>query len=239
MPQDGIKKTNMKTSLLVAATCLLGTAASLTGYAAIIIISPSIAQPVNVTTYDARWDFSANRNPSGVWRYGWSEGLGGGLVLFTRNSQPAVNGGVEYGWDDPNNSAGFTPSVAVNTGGDFTDGNVTLSAGALILHPCGPDGQAYAHVVWTAPKKGTYFLNASFFTQQNGLNVDVHVLVNRVSVFDGVITQNNIVRAFSGSYKLAAGETVDFAVGPGGNVSLHPGNTGLQAVILPLSNLRL
>ena len=33
------------------------------------------------------------------------------------------------------------------------DGNVTFLSGALILHPQGPTGQAYAHVIWKANEK--------------------------------------------------------------------------------------
>src|SRR5262245_45725774 len=40
--------------------------------------------PISAQTYDAENDFSTVSNPSagGVWRYGWSEGLNGSLVLY-------------------------------------------------------------------------------------------------------------------------------------------------------------
>lgn len=187
----------------------------------------------NYSDYDATRDFSATRNPNGVWRYGWSEGINGRLILYSRSSMPDINNGLEVGWDDPNNSVGFTPSVAINSGGDFNDGNVTFSAGALILHPCGVDGQAYSHVIWKAPRAGVYFLMSNFFAQQNGINVDVHILINGTSVFDSTITQNSVIRSFSRRILLAPGSTIDFTVGPNDDFVRHPGNTGLQAIILP------
>ncbi len=184
--------------------------------------------------YDPTADFSAIENPNGAWKYGWSDGLGGALVLYSRSSTPAIiNNQLEFGWDDTLNSTGFTPSVAINTGPDYDDGNVTFSAGALLLHPCGIDGHAYSHVVWTTPRPGTYFVTASFFAQQNQIDVDVHILINGVSVFDETITQNGVIRTFSDAVRLSRGDTIDFAVGPNANYVLHPGNTGLQAVILP------
>jgi sugar lactone lactonase YvrE len=187
------------------------------------------------TTFDANADFeagwAAGTNPNGVWSYGRTTDLGGPLVLFTRNYVPAINNGLEHMWDDPNDSAGATPSVARNSGGDFNNGNVTFRAGALILHPCGVDGHDYAHVVFTAPSDGSYSLAGDFFAQQNNINVDVHVLVNGASVFDSTITSNGVSRPFSGTFGLSAGDTIDFTVGPNGNFVPHAGNTGLDATI--------
>jgi len=222
----------MKRFLIALGVCFACVGANNYSTASITII-PMFSQSPNTAYYDVTRDFSVSRNPDGVWKYGWSEGIGGRLVLYSRSSMPSINNGLEDGWDDPNNDSGFTPSVALNTGGDFDDGNVTYSAGALILHPCGIDGQAYCHVIWTAPRRGDYFLNSSFFAQQYGINVDVHILVKGTSVFDSTITQNTVIRNFTKTLKLSAGDTIDFTVGPNDNFSLHPGNTGLQAIIIP------
>jgi hypothetical protein len=187
------------------------------------------------STYDATADFeagwAAGTNPNGVWSYGWTPDLGGPLTLFTRHYIPPVNNNLELMWDDPNESSGATPSVALNSGGDFNNGNVTFQAGALILHPNGPSGHDYTHVIFTAPAAGSYSLAGDFFAQQNGIDVDVHVLVNGVSVFDSTITTNGVSRPFSGTLALAAGDVIDFTVGPNGDFIPHAGNTGLQATI--------
>ena len=192
------------------------------------------ASPADLLYYDAVRDFSAEANPNGVWKYGWSEDLTGGFVLYTRSSMPGINNGLELGWDDPNNSAGFTPSVAINTGGDFDDGNVTFAAGALILHPCGLDGHAYSHVIWTSPRSGSYFVTSTFIAQQYSVDVDVNILVNGQSVFANTLTHIDQYRWFSGVFRVRAGQQIDFAVGPNANFFLHPGNTGFQATILPV-----
>jgi sugar lactone lactonase YvrE len=190
-------------------------------------------------TYDANADFeagwAAGTNPNGVWSYGRTIDISGPLVLFTRHYIPPVNNNLEQMWDDPNDSSGATPSVALNSGGAFNDGNVTFQAGALIMHPCGVSGHDYAHVIFTAPATGSYSLAGDFFAQQNGIDVDVHVLVNGVSVFDSTITSNGVSRPFSGTFSLSAGDTIDFAVGPNGNFVQHQGNTGLSATITPSS----
>jgi len=184
--------------------------------------------------YDAVRDFSTVNNPTeNGWKYGWSEDLTGAFVLYIRSSMPGINNGLEIGWDDPSNSNGFTPSVAINSGPDFDDGNVTFSAGALIQHPCGIDGHAVSHVIWTAPQKGNYFVTCNFIAQQYNVSVDVHVLVRGVSVFDSTVTHIDQYRNFTGVVHLRAGDQIDFAVGPNGSFSLHPGNTGFQAIIVP------
>jgi sugar lactone lactonase YvrE len=198
----------------------------------------TVALPAAAPTFDANADFeagwAAGTNPNGVWSYGRTTDLGGPLTLFTRHYIPPVNNNLEHGWDDPSDSSGFTPSVARNAGGDFNNGNVTFQAGALILHPCGVSGHDDAHVIFTAPAAGSYSLTGDFFAQQNNINVDVHVLVNGGSVFDSTITSNGVSRPFSGTFALAAGDTIDFAVGPNGNFVQHPGNTGLNATITPV-----
>jgi serine/threonine protein kinase len=190
--------------------------------------------------YDANADFEAGwkegANPNGVWRYGRTPKLRGPFTLFTRHHVPRSLNNLEQMWDDPNDSKGFTPSVARNSGGNYNDGNVTFQAGALILHPCGLHGDDYAHVIFTAPGDGSYALTGDFFAQQNNINVDVHVLVKSVSVFDSEITRNGISRQFSGTFKLSAGDMIDFAVGPNGNFVPHWGNTGLNAKITTNNN---
>jgi len=190
--------------------------------------------PADLIYWDAVRDFSTENNPTGNgWKYGWSENLTGAFVLFTRSSNPGINNGLEIGWDDPNNSNGFTPSVAINSGPDFDDGNVTFSAGALILHPCGLDGHAYSHVIWTSPTTRNYFVTSTFIAQQYNVDVDVNISVNGTSVFANTLTHIDQYRWFSGVFRVRAGQQIDFAVGPNANFFLHPGNTGFQATILP------
>ncbi len=188
------------------------------------------------TTYDARADFSTNSNPNGAWRYSWSDGLAGAQHLFPRAIKAPINNNLENMWYDPANNQAWCPSVALNTGGAYNDGNVTFNAGALIMHPCGTNGLAYAHTIWTAPAKGLYSVASTFYAQQNAINVDVKVRVNSTVVYSSTITQNGTSVSFATNIiSLAAGDTIDFAVGPNNNFVPHAGNTGLEAVIKSLS----
>jgi hypothetical protein len=181
--------------------------------------------------WDARADFSTNSNPNGPWNYAWSPGLTHPPVRFPRFHVPAVNNGMQQIWDDPGNSNGFTPSVSINAGGDYNNGNVTFNAGALILHGCGTSGRDYAHVIWTAPSADRYRLTGWFYAQQNWIQADVHVLLNGQPIFSGVITANGQILSFSRKLSLAAGDTLGFSVGPGGVFFLHEGNVGLEAIL--------
>jgi hypothetical protein len=187
--------------------------------------------------YSAGLEFEAGwvqqTNPNGVWRYGWSWSLTSPITLFSRAHVPPVDNGLLHRWDDPSNNVGWVPTVARNSGGDFDNGNVSWSAGALIAHP--GDGGSYAHVVFTAPCAGLYSVAGKFYAQQHGINVDVHVLVGARSRFSEKITSLGESRGFALFLPLRAGMTVDFVVGPNGLLELHPGSTGLEAVVARLT----
>jgi hypothetical protein len=189
--------------------------------------------------YDARADFMpgwvAGKNPSGCWAYGWTKDLHGTIKRFPKAHLYPINNGLEQMWYDPANDAGATPSVARNSGGDYDDGNARFLAGTLILHPCGKDGHAYAHVIWTAPRHGSYLVSSAFFAQQHSIDVDLSILVNRKRVFADTLTQDGTKHTFVKELRLEKGDTIDFAVGPNGNYFLHPGNTGLEAHIVRLT----
>jgi hypothetical protein len=207
---------------------------------AFVALAPTGASGLGgAASFDAQADFvagyGAGANPNGVWSYAWSEGLTGAQHLFPNHELANVNNDAEQMWDDPSNNAGFTPSVARNSGGDFADGNVTFDAGALIMHPCGTDGHAYAHTTFTAPADGRYSVTATFTAQQNGDDVDVHVLVAGASRFASTITGDGQSRTLVRAFRLTAGQTIDFAVGPDGHFGLHPGNTALRATIIRLT----
>ena len=54
---------------------------------------------------------------------------------------------------DPANNNDYAPSVALNTAGDFDNGNVSFAAGAIIVAFPGAQNtyDSYTHIVWTAP----------------------------------------------------------------------------------------
>ena len=187
------------------------------------------ALPAAAQTYSAANDFSATVNPNGVWSYGYETTLGGGLTLYTIKYAP--NGNVK-GWNQP--IAFDVPLVVKNfgamAGGGFAD--LYLQPGQLAFHP-GPNNE-YSIVRFTAPSAGTYNLASSFSAvTTDGTTTDVHVLDNNVSKFDGTVTgtyQASVGSTYSNNFVLASGETIDFAVGNGGN-GFYQDSTGLDATL--------
>ncbi len=111
-----------------------------------------------------------------------------------------------------------------------------FDAGALIAAPGGTGlYDSYTHVIWTAPTSGSYSLASQFKEQQYNINVDVNVLVNGVPIFTSTITAIGVSRSFTTNLNLTAGSTVDFAVGPNGDLTRHSTNTRIQASLTQLT----
>jgi subtilisin-like proprotein convertase family protein len=198
-------------------------------------INPALSLP-GTPTYDVQADYSTNNNPNGLWKYEWSHGISGALKLFPSTGMPPfINNGLEMFWYDPANNNDYAPSVALNTGGDFDNTNVRFDAGAIIVSPGGQNTyDSYTHIIWTAPKSGSYSLVSQFTAQQYGINVDVNILINGVRTYTSTITQIGVSRSFATHFTILAGSTVDFAVGPNGNLARHATNTRIQASITQL-----
>ncbi len=96
----------------------------------------------------------------------------------------------------------------------------------------------YAHVIFTAPSTWLYSIASTFYPQQYGISVDVHMLVNGEVHFSDTITQMPQSHSFAESVRLRAGQKVNFAVGPNGIPELHAGHTGLEAVVARLRPLK-
>jgi hypothetical protein len=164
---------------------------------AALFIALAFAAPAAAVTYDTHLDFSdANGNPNGVYSYGYETGLGGALALFT-------NGGPT------NSQPGAWTSPSVNTYlGVYDTGTSTL------LHP-GPNGE-YSILRFTVATAGKYFIKGAFVSE-GGNTTDVHVLFDGISVFDGLSDSGHLSTKFSFNQIFAANQTIDFAVGNGGN----------------------
>ena len=212
-------------------TTLLG----VTVLAAVSLISarPAAAQHL----YDASADFSATSNPDpldgGVWSYGQEATLGGPFALYTTTTGSA---GSVPGWT--NNGL---PQLSDNQSGSvFSDprngGTITIQPNQLDLHP-GPSGE-YSILRFTAPTTSMYSFSGSFNgADSHPTTTDVHVLLNGLSIADGGINVNgggNTASLASSSLALTKGQTLDFAVGFGGN-GYGFDSTGLYAKVTNLS----
>ena len=126
-------------------------------------------------------------------------------------------------------------------GKEYVNNHVDIPAGALILHGGGPSGNDFSHLVWTAPRDGSFSLDATFILRQvptSGWSpshpTNVYILMNGKTFFEGHLKfygekcSDNVV------FPLIAGDTIDFAVGFPGN-RLYGQSTQLEANITDVS----
>ena len=190
------------------------------------------------TQYSVADDFSLDGNPNGVWSYGYTATLGGTFALhpYSTTSQwgygflSAWYSGIS--WDD-------SPQILKNTSGDQqVFGTVDYLPGQAILHPGQNDEKSIAR--WTAPADATFEIDATFEGRDFGwgTSTDVHVLVNGVSVFDDGINGFGDTASYNDTLSLNTGDTVDFAVGFGGNI-FNGDSTAIDGTITNLDSAAL
>ncbi len=170
--------------------------------------------------FDVALDFSAAGNPNGLWRYGYSTGLGGNLVLHTNTANTILLDASLNKWHTDISSLGLPASFQNPSGAVLTNqggtGTLVMSPGRYASHP-GPNGE-YAVTRFTAPSNGQYRVAGSFQgTDRTGTSSDVHVFTNGVEVLVAPITGFGTRVPFDFTVSLLAGQQVDFAVGRGAN----------------------
>lgn len=175
--------------------------------AASLLVVPG-AMAGSAIVFSVADDFSIASNPNGPWSYGYSNGLGGPLLLFVTSG----TSGPVIGWNE-NISLGAPGTSHNGSGATVTSGTVQYGPWQTIFHP-GPSGQACV-IRFVAPAEGTYALSASFVGADLwGTTTDVHVLVDGESVFSGGVSGfgPGTGPSFDTSLQLAVGAAVDFAV---------------------------
>lgn len=192
-----------------------------------ILFAVAVSLPATTIVNDAANDYlagwTAGTNPNGVWSYGWSLTPGGVLTPFTTH---VAGGGFPAQfdpWYDLNNFTSLTPSMVLNAGPLFIDGNIdNLPAGALALHgggsaaSCGGiAGACFAEVVWTAPVTGLFTLSATFTGREFNMATQpgsfAIVDPSGTIIFNGTILDQQS-RSLTGGISVNAGDTFTFAV---------------------------
>lgn len=180
------------------------------------------------STWGATWDPIAewsitNGNPNGAWTYGWFNQLGG---TFSTNMTAEDRGGGVQVWVGP------APSDA---------GLIKINADGY-LHP-GSNG-AMPSFRWTAPSAMHVDLQCLYMGKApEGTTTDVHVLLNGVSLFDGMVngfagTPPDYLDAkgtspqqpFGAIVSVNAGDTIDLCIGYG-NGTYTSDLTGIVATL--------
>jgi len=186
---------------------------------------------------DPNQEFSITKNPNGVWSYGFTPTLGGSFAFADTRR-------VNYMWPNEyqQGSDGWFSSSQVDcdngVGGEIGRAQAQQVGAEIIpwdvlsLSP-GCHGE-YWVLRWTAPLSGTYQLSGSFqgqFQGCGGSTTDVHIRWNSQNpLFDAEIYGfvDNRQALFNLQQLVAAGDTIDFAVGWGINGSYYCDTTALQ-----------
>ena len=203
------------------------------------------------TVYDAAADFTkesiaAKANPNGAWSYGYRGSAASSEFTLLPSSgveeiRRTVGGDVEGWWLEPARGFDHSPPWLMKNMGAATVSSTfhpfstaTLRPGSLLVHPAAGD-RAYVVVRWTAPASGSYLIDTVFTGMDSrGATTDPHVVLNGCDLFAGDIrggldTPTNVA-SYKKTISIAKGDTIDFAVGPGGNGYICD-STGLTAKI--------
>ncbi len=187
-------------------------------------------------------------NPDGPWSYGWSSSLGSAFSRYTQffpatsasNGYPldAWTSGSQAFLQDP---AGSLPAAFFNASATVVQiSTLTAQGGQFLLHP-GPLGQ-YSIARWKAATSGAYDVQATFQGIDSGpTTTDAHVQYNGQDVGPvGYINVNGGGNAASFTLKImaSAGDTIDFALGNGGNGYISD-STALDATVCPTGPVAL
>lgn len=181
--------------------------------------------PVIGRSFDAAKDFSITNNPSGPWSYGSSPSRSADFTLFSEAVRNIPEHKQLECW---RGAASLAHSRAEGT---IRYNIYTVHPpDYLSLHP-GSSGQRSV-LRFTVPGRGSYKVQGSFKAIDH-TTTDPHVLVNgkdvvKLKPIDGSHNQSE----FSFTQQFDKGDTIDFAVGDGGN-GYGFDSTGLKVTVTP------
>ena len=183
-----------------------------------------VAQTYNPgDTFEKGW--ATQRNPDGVWSYGYSSGFANPITLYDKTVQNGINGPNAQYWISSSANTGTSPSAEYNNGPALNDGNIDFLANEFVL-VAGIRGQ-YSDLIFTVPADGEYSLAGNFRGAQYGIGTVVGIVANGKVVFNSSVTSVGHLAPFDLTLSLKAGSTVVFSVGPGNGSQ----NTGLSVTI--------
>ena len=188
----------------------------------------SVAQTFSITG-----DFSATKNPNGVWTYGWLAAPGGVLHSYNTETSLTSGSGIDF-WYDSTHVSDLDPSLWFNpsTTNYALTSTTTFFAGWAGFHP-GLSGE-YTDYRFTAPAAGTYNLALRFEGEESGgggTTTHVLVLTNGTTLFSSGVNGFGAASlvTYTGSATLAAGQTLDIALTCGAKCQFD--STGIQGTI--------
>ncbi|MCE5323070.1 hypothetical protein LLG46_07120 [bacterium] len=189
-------------------------------FCAVILSMTTIVVQAQTQSWDDRSDFSLDKNPNGVWTYGYLDKDG---CFAPYNSIFNLGDGI-VGWamnDDPD----FAGNVTINTSAKTVEKfGIVWEPGQICLHP----GLFGCKVVfrWTSPVSGTISLNANIAGQsKHGAPANVEIKYKDESVTEAVVEGfagvgeyksgrfgDEPEQDFSSAIYVNKGETIDIVV---------------------------
>jgi len=183
-----------------------------------------LAQTYNpAASFEKGW--TTQRNPNGVWSYGYSSGFTSPITLYDKTVRNGINGPNAKYWLFSSVNLGTSPSAEYNDGPAYNDANIDFLANEFLL-VAGVGGQ-YSDLIFTAPVGGEYSIAGNFRGAQYGVATAVGIVANGKVVFSSSVTSIGQLVPFGITLSLQAGNTVVFSVGPGRGGQ----NTGLSVTI--------
>jgi DNA-binding winged helix-turn-helix (wHTH) protein len=188
---------------------------------------------------EAVTSFTLSSNPNGNWSYGYTpKDAISNFVLFDRADHNNHYGSPEIPVDWWHRSTEWHPLILRNTS-TFTiviQGGIVLAPNMFEIHP-GPNGER-SDLRWTAPADGHYRAQGQFRgINTNGYtSTDALVVENGRDVrFSAEISGYDEETPFDLTFKLAAGQTIDFSAGYGSNHAYEGDSTGFSVIITTIS----
>ena len=184
--------------------------------------SPAAAvEALPLVVHDLAADFSTNRNPNGVWSYGSENEVGPGFELMTFIGGASMDNRVimEYWTHAPMTQPTIYHNATSQTALSLF-GQAVRPPGTVVLvaaPPGAPNPCAVARFTTPAGAGGTYRVETEVVPDAHGSwqgGTDYHVLKNGTEIF-GQALPAGASTGYTNVLSLAAGETIDFVLGPG------------------------
>jgi hypothetical protein len=189
-----------------------------------------VAQTYNpAATFERGW--TTQRNPNGVWSYGYSSGFTNPITLYDKTVRNGINGPNAKYWLFSSVNLGTSPAAEYNDGPAYNDANIDFLANEFAL-VAGVGGQ-HSDLIFTAPVAGEYSITGQFRGAQYGVGTVVGIVANGKVVFSSSVTSVGQLAPFGITLHLQAGNTVVFSAGPGSGAQ----NTGLSVTITKTCSL--
>ena len=188
--------------------------------------------------YNLGRDFSATSNPGGVWTFGWKATLPGAFTPVTFVGPGAADNGVRfYCWSiEQFVLPGFYYYPLTNTATAVNAWGQGVHPPGTVMYLAGEEApQNFGVIRFTAPSSGSYqvVVRVQHYLDGNlAGDTDFHVHQNGTALLDQFLTPTEKT-GYTNTLTLAAGDTLDFAVGRGADGDLYSSGLEIEAVITP------